>query len=195
MSARALLLGILTIIAACATRSELQLAGYRSVLIEPARVEFAEGWYRQMHAYDRGPPRAVDRDEVQRLAREAAASFESSLAEAFRAHGFEITAVAGPGVIRVSPAVAELDINAPEQPTPWRTRTFMRNAGQARLAFEVRDAVSGALLGRVEEKVVAEQMGRVALANEVTNRFWFDVLFRRWAASRAAELAAARDRS
>jgi hypothetical protein len=26
-------------------------------------------------------------------------------------------------------------------------------------------------------------MGRLELANEVTNQFWFDALFRRWAAS------------
>src|SRR5687767_2035829 len=101
-------------LAGCATRSEMQLSGYRSVLIEPVRVEFAEGWYKQAHAYDRGAPRPIDRQEVERLAREAAASFETSLAEAFRAQGFEMAAVAAPGVLRLSPGIAELYINAPE---------------------------------------------------------------------------------
>ena len=174
-----LLLGI----AGCASRPAVQpLAGYRSVLIEPARVEFAHRGYKHT-------------PEVQRLADEAAASFESSLAEAMRAKGFEIATAPGPGVLRLSPAVAELYVNAPEEPTPWRIRTFTRNAGDARLSLEARDAVSGALLARVEEKAVAEQMGRLALADEVTTRFWFDALFRRWAASRAAELSAARDRA
>jgi hypothetical protein len=195
MSARAVLVLVCIALAGCATRPQVQLPGYRSVLIEPARVEFAEGWYKHAHAYDRAPPRAIGRDEAQRLARDAAASFEGSLAEAFRAQGFEIATAAAPGVLRVSPAISDLYINAPDRTTPWRTRTFTRNAGDARLSFEARDAMSGALFARIEEKVVAEQMGRVALANEVNNRFWFDALFRRWAARSAAELAAARDRS
>jgi Protein of unknown function (DUF3313) len=178
-----LFLVFLIAIAGCASRPAVQpLAGYRSVLIEPARVELAERGYKHTQ-------------EVHRFAGEVAASLESSLADAMRARGFEIATAPGPGVLRLSPAVSELYVNAPEQPTPWRTRTFTRNAGDARLSLEARDAVSGALLARVDEKAVAEQMGRVALANEVTTRFWFDALFRRWAASRAAELSAARDRS
>ena len=195
MSGRAALVLICISLAGCATRPQAQLSGYRGVLIEPARVEFAEGRYRQMHAYDRAPPRAIDRDETRRLAAEVAASLESSLAEAFRARGFEIATAPAPGVLRLSPVVAELYINAPEQPSPWRTRSFTQNAGQAKLSLEARDSVSGALIERVEEKAVAEQMGRLELADEVASRFWFDALFRRWAASRAAELAAAGDRS
>ena len=181
-------------LASCATSPDLQLSGYRGVLLEPPRVEFAEGWYKQTHAYDRAPPRAIENDEVQRIAREAAASLQDSLAQAFARQGFEVATAAAPGVLRISPAVTELYINVPPNSSPWRTQTFTRNAGQATLSLELRDALSGASLGRLEEKVVAEQMGRVALADNVTSRFWFDALFQRWSARTAAELAEARDR-
>lgn len=163
------------------------LAGYRRVLIDPALVEFSKDWLTQSHAYNRSAPHRVDPDEARRIASETAASLESLLAEAFKARGYEIVTAMQPGVLRLSPSVAELYVNAPDRPSPWTTKTFTQDAGQATLRLEARDAASGALLARVVHRATARQVGRLNLANEVSNRFWFDTLFSRWAANCAAE--------
>lgn len=167
-------------------RPDADLAGYRKVLIEPVRVEFARDW--TTNAYNRIPPRAIAPQEAKRIVGAAASSVERALADAFRARGYEIVAAPGPGVLRLSPGVAELFVNAPNAASPSPTWTFTREAGQATLRLEARDAASGTLLGRVVHQATAQQMGRLELANEVTNQSWFDALFRRWAVNCAEAL-------
>lgn len=167
------------------------LAGYRAVLIEPARVQFRNGSY--IHAYNRIPTRSISREEAQRVAADTARSVERALAEAFKARGYEIVPAPGPGVMRLSPSVADLFVNAPDEPSPWLTRTFTREAGEGTLRLEARDATTGTLLARVAHHATARQLGRVELADPVTNRFWFDILFRRFAAHCVAAFAAGRN--
>jgi len=174
-------------------RPNADFAGYRRVMIDPVQVEFRGDWLRNMN-YTRSVTRPVGPDNVRRIAEETASSVESSVADAFKARGYELAAAQGPGVLRVSPSVTDLYVNAPDQLSPWRTKTFTRDAGEAVLLLEVRDAVSGTLLGRVVHRGTAQQMGRLAPASDVSNRFWFEALFRRWAVNCVAELKAGRNR-
>jgi hypothetical protein len=165
-------------------RPNADLAGYRKVLIDPAQVSLRKD---RQHAYNRIPTPAVPAQEAQRIAGASASSLQAAVAEAFKARGYEIVAAPGPGVLRLTPSAAELFINAPDDLSAG-TWSFTREAGQATLALEARDALSGTLLGRVVHQATARQMGRLNLADEVTNQFWFEALFRRWAASCAEAL-------
>jgi hypothetical protein len=172
-------------------RPNADLASYRRVLLDPVRVEIRNDWLAHLNAYDRSVSRWVGPEEGLRIARETASSLQGILAEAFRARGYEIAAAPEPGVLRVSPGVIDLYVNAPDRFSPWRTKTFTRDAGQASLLLEVRDAMSGTLLGRVEHRGIAREMGgQLTFTNDVTNRFWFDALFKRWAESCVAEFEA-----
>jgi hypothetical protein len=73
-------------------------------------------------------------------------------------------------------------------------KTFTRDAGQATLVLEARDAVTGALLARVMHHGIAREISRINTAGDVSNRFWFDTLFKRWAADCIAEFEAGRNR-
>ena len=73
-------------------------------------------------------------------------------------------------------------------------KTFTRDAGQATLLLEARDAVTGTLLARVVHHGIAREISRINPASDVSNRFWFDTLFRRWAADCIAEFEAGRNR-
>jgi hypothetical protein len=175
-------------------RPNADLAGYRRVLIDPVPVEFSRDWLRHMNAYNRSPSRWIGADEARRIAMETTSSLENSVAEAFKARGYEVVAAPGPGVLRLSPSVADLYINAPDGLSPWRSKTFTRDAGEAKLLLEARDAVSGTLLARVLHHGIAREAGRLNLANEVSNRFWFDALFRRWAVNCVDEFAGGKSR-
>jgi hypothetical protein len=167
-------------------RPDANLAAYRKVLIDPVRVGFHKDWLR--YGYTANPARPVGEDNVRRIAAGIARDAQASIAEAFKARGYEIVNAPGAGVLRLSPIIADLYVNAPDRHSPWREKAFTREAGQAVLLLDATDSVSGTLLGRVAHRGVAEQMGRFARANDVSNRFWFDALIRRWAVSCAAEL-------
>lgn len=172
-------------------RPDADLASYRRVMIDPVPVEFRGDWLRNMN-YTRNVTRPIGPEAVQRIAEETASSVESSVAEAFKARGYEITAAPGQGVLRLSPSVTDLYVNAPERLSPWRTKTFTRDVGEAVLLLEAR--VSGTLLGRVVHRGTAQQMGRLTRASDVSNRLWFDAMFRRWAVNCVAEFEAGRNR-
>src|ERR1700682_1157582 len=164
-------------------RPNADLPGYRRVMIDPVQV----GVRTQMHAYNRIQAPGVYPEDVARFAQETAASLDGIVAEAFKARGYEVVAAPEPGVLRLSASVAELYLYAPDRLSPWRTRNFTRDAGQAILYLEARDAVTGTVLGRVVHRGIAREVSRINLADNVSNHFWFDTLFPGWAANCCGE--------
>jgi hypothetical protein len=174
-------------------RPNADLAAYRKVLIDPVRAEVRSDWQKNLN-YTRNVSRWVGPEDAKRMAAEAAASLESIVTQAFKERGYEIATAPEPGVLRLSARIADLYVNAPDRYSPWTTKTFTRDAGQATLVLEARDAVTGALFARVVHHGTAREISRINPASDVSNRFWFDTLFRRWAADCIAEFEAGRNR-
>ena len=97
-------------------------------------------------------------------------------------------------VLRLSPRVTELYVNAPDVFPPGVTRSFARDAGEATLVLEARDAVSGTLLAVIVDHGTAQDMLRFTRATSVSNAFWFEGLYKRWATNSVAELEAIKNR-
>ena len=173
-------------------RPNANLATYRRVMIDPVQVEFQKDWLRNMN-----DPRYVARlrpEDAKRIADETTANVGSIVADAFKAHGYEIASAPGPDVLRLSPRVTELYVNAPDIYPPGKTRSFTRDAGEATLILEARDSLAGTLLAVAVDHGTAQDMLRITRADNVTNAFWFDGLYRRWAMISAAEIDAAKNR-
>ncbi len=157
------------------------------------RAEVRSDWQKNLN-YTRNVSRWVGPEDAKRMAAEAAASLESIVTQTFKARGYEIASAPEPGVLRLSARIADLYVNAPDRYSPWTTKTFTRDAGQATLVLEARDAVSGALLARVVHHGTAGEISRINPASDVSNRFWFDTLFKRWTSDCIAEFEAGRNR-
>ena len=179
-------------------RPNADLAMYRKVVIDPAQVAFRSDWNRAFvdpHA----SVRRLTQDDVRRITDETASTLQSAVAEAFKARGYEVAASPGPGVLRLSPSVTDLYVNAAENlATGGTTKSFTKDAGEATLVLEARDSVSGTLLGRVVDRRTAQegnkgtQISDVRRTTTVSNNFWFDTAFRRWAATCVKEFETAR---
>ncbi len=170
-------------------RPNADLAAYRKVLIDPVRAEVRSDWQKNLN-YTRNVSRWVGPDDARRMAADAAASLESAITQTYKARGYEIAAAPEPGVLRLSASIADLYVNAPDRYSPWTVKTFTRDAGQATLVLEARDAVTGTLLARVVHHGIAREISRINTAGDVSNRFWFETLFRRWTADCIAEFEA-----
>ncbi len=175
-------------------RPNANLAAYRKVLIDPVPAEIRGDWQKNLN-YTRNVSRWVGPDDAQRIAKDTAATLESTIAETYKARGYEIAAAPEPGVLRLSASIADLYVNAPDRFSPWTVKTFTRDAGQATLVLEARDAVSGTLLARVVHHGIAREISRLNMAGDVSNRFWFETLFRRWTSDCITEFEAGRNRS
>ncbi len=124
---------------------------------------------------------------------------QSALAEAFKARGYEIAAAPGPGVLRLSPSITDLYINAAEDLSPGTTKSFTKDAGEATLLLEARDASTGMLLGRVVDHRTARETKGIERRDlirttSVSDSFWFDTISKRWAADCIKEFEAAKNR-
>ena len=171
-------------------RPGVDLGAYRRILVDPVAVEFHRNWIRNEVTLRSAPHRLAPED-VRAIEQDFAASLERSLVEVFKAKGFELATSPGPDVLRLTPAIADLYVNAPERLALGRSAMFVRDAGDAVLNLEARDAASGELLARITHRGSASGLGRLGRANGVLTRFWFDALFSRWAAECARELAQA----
>jgi hypothetical protein len=149
-------------------------------------------WVKQQHAYNFSPRPVYPRyKEVDQVTREAADSVSAALAKAFRASGFEIVETPGAGVMRVSAKVTDLFINAPDIVSPGYTRNATRDAGDAYLSLEARDAQDGKMLARALHHAIARETPRGNVANDPANSLWMDTLFQRWADNCVAEIGSA----
>lgn len=154
---------------------------YTKIMIDRPEMAFRKNWQRDQ-------ARRVHDEDVRRTIDESSASFSNILANAYRGAGYEIVTQAGPDVLRLSTAVINLSINAPDQMTAGRTRSYAPEAGEGTLVIEVKDSVSGEVLGRVVDRRLAGSGGS-SLRNSMTNRSDFERLFRDWARQSVSGLA------
>jgi hypothetical protein len=153
---------------------------YTKVMIDPADVSFHKDWMRTMNTRS-GAPRINERD-AQEIAAAARGNFAQIWEDEYRKAGYEIATAPGEGVLRLSPAIANLYINAPDVNTPGRSRTYTVDAGEATLVLQARDSDTGATLGvAVDRRRAGNTSWRLTWTTSVSNRADFGALYRNWA--------------
>jgi hypothetical protein len=163
--------------------------GYRKVLVDPVQVAFRKNWLKDLNS-TRGPSRWISPTDAEEIVQVAAASMARMVADVFVAKGYEIVTAPGAGVLRVTPSVTDLDVYEPDVGFARPERLFTKDAGTATLTLEARDAESGALVGLVVDRGTATQISRINHTTRTSNQFWFDAMFRLWAANCIAEIEA-----
>jgi hypothetical protein len=154
---------------------------YDKVIIDATQVAFHKDWMKNVNRATPGISRDLTEADAARIAAAARSNFGDLFAEAFRSGGYEVVTVPGSRVLRLTPAVINLYINAPDAMSAATTRTYTLEAGEATLVLEARDAVTGALLGRVLDRRETRGTGRLQLSSSVINLSDFRALIRRWA--------------
>ncbi|HYS57647.1 MAG TPA: DUF3313 family protein [Burkholderiales bacterium] len=178
-------------------RPNVDLASYRKVVIDPVQVVFRKDWNKDFVDPHAATGR-ITQDDVRRIADETASGLQSALSDAFKARGYEIAAAPGPGVLRLSPSVTNLYVNAAGETATWgTTKSFTKDAGEATFVLEIRDAGTGMLLGHVVDHRTARetkgtQRSDLIRSGRVSNNFWFDEMSRRWASACVKEFEASR---
>lgn len=165
-------------------------AAFRKAYVAPIEVSFRKGWPRdanKIQAYHQSP------EEDRRIADDMAGGLRDALVGALRDRGYEVVGSEGPGVLVLRTRLADLQVNSVDRAGVPYTKTFVREAGEATLHLEGFDGGSGARVLVVNDHGKARFGQRGAeRASDVTQRFWFDELFRRWAGDVAREVVASR---
>jgi hypothetical protein len=176
-------------------RPGVDFRGYTKVMLGPAQVTFAPNWLTDMNQNRIAVLQGTTAADAERVADDVRASLREVFANTFRSEGYEIVTAPGPDVLDLSLGVVDLYINAPRTVTQaLPSRVLTSEAGRATLALELRDATSGALLGRLVDRDTAGNRGgsrpKFRITTTVTNRFDFESLFGAWARYSIDELKA-----
>jgi len=83
--------------------------------------------------------------------------------------------------IRVSAAIVDLYINAPDTMSAGRSKTYTTETGSMVLVMEIRDSPSGQLLARVVDRHSDNGTGTMQWTTSVTNRAEADRAISMWA--------------
>ena len=173
------------------------LASYRKVMLDQPQVAFRRNWLKDINN-TRDVSRWLTLADQQKFADDMSAGMGQAFADVFKARGYEVVTAPGPGVLRVTPSVTELYLNAPDTQSSNLTRTFNRETADATLVVDARDAVTGAALAHfVDRRTVRDTIGarpRAQYTSDVANLFWMESASRTLATNAIKEFEATPDR-
>jgi len=166
---------------------------YTKVMLTPSQVVFSDRWLTEMNRHPIAVLQGTTATDADRIAADVRSSLRKVFSDGFRSTGYEIVAAPGANVLGLSVNLTDLYINAPKTVTQaLPSRVYTPEAGQATLVLEIRDAATGALLGRFIDKrtagVRAAPRPGVRLTTQASNQFDFESLFGLWAQNSIGEL-------
>jgi hypothetical protein len=148
-------------------KPDAELAGYRNIKLDPVEVSFARNW--DPNRGGRSAVGRLDASDVQAIQTGVADMVNELFTAELGRGGYQIVQEAGAETLRVSAAVVDLYVAAPDTMTPGRTRTYTANSGRMTLVLEVRDSVTGELLARAVDAQSGRGSGTWTVTNRVTN--------------------------
>ena len=167
---------------------------YTKVLLDPTQIAFAKNWRRDYNSSTLGLTSRVSESDVQKMVSEGVVAAGDLFAEAWQAGGYPVVTAAGEDVLRITTAIINISVSAPDRPTAGRSKVFADDAGEATLVVEARDSLTGAILGRAVDRRIAGDT-TVGWRNVVTNRSDFRRLVKRWADASVRGLAVLKELS
>lgn len=152
---------------------------YNAIILDPTEVAFRKNWQRDMNRSRSGLSKVSD-SQLRKAIDESQEKVRGTFEKRFRETGFQIVNTPAENALRVTVGVVNVDVSAPEIYS-GRSKTFSEQAGYGTLVIEVRDSISGELLGRAVDHGTAGDHF-VMMRNSVNNWADFEQLFDDWAA-------------
>ena len=164
---------------------------YTQIMLDPATVAFRRNWQRDQNRYRSFKVNARDMEKI-----------KTSLSELFddvfikelsENGGYTITDQTGDEVMRIKPAIVDLDVYAPDtQRSTGRTTQFTESAGKMTLKLEIYDSVTGDLIAMASDRREAPRRGYAQWTTSVSNRAEAQRMLQRWAKDLVKRLDEAR---
>ena len=158
---------------------EADFSGYKRVRLDPIEVEFDKNW--KPNASERDPSRRLTNDDIEKIKKALAEEFRKVFTEELTKNGYAVVNEDDDDVLRVSAAIVNLYITAPEKMSAGRSRTYTTSAGHMTLVAELRDSVTGKLMARAVDSVQGRDTGNFQITNSVTNMSSARTALSKWA--------------
>ena len=162
---------------------------YSKIILDPLQVEFSKNWKPEAPGSNRKLSQQ-DMDTVkQRLTDLATETFTKEISSD---GGYPVVTERGPDVMRISAALLDVYVTAPDVGSPGLTRTYVADTGRMTLIAELRDSETNALFARVVDAREARNSQTLSLSNRAENAHEAGKIVREWARILRRQLDAVR---
>jgi len=157
---------------------DIDLGRYNRIYLDTPHVAFRKNWQRSQNRFQSSK---VTDDDMAKIKTELSALFMDVFSKTLTEGGYELATEPGEDVLLVRPAIINLDIIAPDTPSPGITRTYSETAGEMTLYMELYDSVSGDLLAKALDRKEDRRTGYFEWQTRVTNRAAANRILKVWA--------------
>ncbi len=164
---------------------------YTQIMLDPATVAFRRNWQRDQN---RSRPFKVKAKDMEEIKASMAEIFDDVFTKELSDNGgYTITDQTGEDVMRIKPAIVDLDVYAPDtQNSTGRDLQFTESAGKMTLKLEIYDSVTGDLIATASDRKEAPRRGYYQWTTSVSNRSEARLMLVRWAKDLVKRLDEAR---
>lgn len=161
-------------------RPGVEFKAYADVLLDaPVEVAFDRNW--DPNNGVRSVSRQTSTKDIQRIQQQMSTGFREAFAEELGKGGYSLVDAIGDRTLRVTAAIADVYINAPDRMAPGRSTSYTMEAGRMTLVMELRDGPTGQLLARVVDEKSGTDTGSLQMTTSATNSAEFRRAVRSWA--------------
>jgi hypothetical protein len=154
---------------------------YSKVMLDPTQVAFRKNWRRNYNAQQQDLEQQVSATYVQDAVKNGVKMSDKIFEKAFTDGGYPVVTAPGPDVLRVTTAVINIAVTAPDTESAEMSTSGSGNAGQATFVVEARDSNTNALLGRAVDAEIAGDTGFASIRTRASNQADFQELVKNWA--------------
>jgi len=154
-------------------------------------VAFRRNWQRDQN---RGHSFKVKAKDMEKIKTSLSGLFNDVFSKELSENGgYTITDQTGDEVMRIKPAIVDLDVYAPDTTSsPGRTTQFTESAGRMTLKLEIYDSVTGDLIVMASDRREAPRRGYMQWTTSTSNRAEAQRMLQRWAKDLVKRLDEAR---
>jgi hypothetical protein len=160
-------------------RPGVDFRSYGNLVLEPVEVAFDKDW--DPNSTQRDLARRLKPEDIQKIRDEMSATFREVFVRELTSGGYQVVERAGADSLVTSASLTDVYINAPDVMAPGRSRTYTMESGRMTLVMDLKDGATGQLIGRVVDRKIGDNFGRLEITDSVTNSADFRRAVTDWA--------------
>ena len=160
-------------------RPGINFKAYGNIVLQPVQVTFDKDW--DPNSSERDVSRRLSEQDIHKIKDEMAAEFRRIFIEELQSGGYPIVDRAGADSLLTTASLTDVYINAPDTLAPGRSRTYTMESGRMTLVMDLHDGATGQLIGRIVDREIGDNFGRLEVTNIVTNSADFRRAVADWA--------------
>jgi hypothetical protein len=152
---------------------------FNDIVLKPVEVAFDKDW--DPNSTQRDLSRRLSQQDIQKMRDEMATTFREIFIKELESSGYKVVDQPGDSSLITTASLNDVYINAPDKMAPGRSRTYTMESGRMTLLLELHDGVTGQLIGRVVDRKIGDNFGRLEITDSVTNSADFRRAVTDWA--------------